>query len=853
MSSRLDEPLSSHSQYATTRVHELYARDPAARGLGIAIDSIEEGRVCLWMVVTDVMCNGHGIGHGGYVFALADTAAAYAFCSAGEAGVSTHSAIDYVSAARVGETLIAEARERHRSGKVGIYDVAVTSELGRPIAEFRMHGRVPSAGGAVAARPEAVVRTTLRDGVAHIAIDSPPVNCLSRPVRTGLLEALEAADRDDDVIAVVLSGAAGSFSAGADLAEFDNGEGLAEPTLHLTITGFLDAMTKPVVAAVDGVALGGGLELVLACHYRVATSDARLGLPETRLGFMPGAGGTQRLPRAVGVELAADLILSGRQLGGTQAHAAGLVDVVVDADVVAASHALALASACLTPLPRLRDRDIPDRATAEVVLESLTGATARGPMASPGGRFALEAIRSALGPFDSGLAHELALFEELAASATARAFRYQFLTDRRAGRAAGPRPADVTQAAVVGGGTMGRGITLALLEGGVATTLVETEGERLDEAVRAIRAELENEVARGRLTSSDLDSRLAMLSGDTTLDSLGQADVVIEAVFEDLELKQKLFAELDAVVGPDTILASNTSSLDLDAIAAAAGAPERVVGLHFFSPANKMRLVEVIDGRLTSPEVLSAAAGLVKQMGKIAVVARVGDGFIGNRMIDQYMRQALALALRGVPPGRVDVALEQWGMAMGPFKVLDLIGNDIPWQARRARYGADLAGGDEWALADEIYERGWLGRKCGRGWYDYPKRGVAVENPDLTEVLARRGKSATGTRVSDAEIVERCIYALVNEGAAVLADGIAASAGDIDVVLRHGYGFPVERGGPMFYADSVGLDRVVWSMRGFASEDPSFAPHPLLAASSDDGARISDFEAPATSRRYTFD
>jgi 3-hydroxyacyl-CoA dehydrogenase len=842
MSSCIDRSSSTHAPHANNRVRELYARDPAAKELGIAIDSIEEGRVSLRMVVTDVMCNGHGIGHGGYVFALADTAAAYAFCSAGEAGVSTHSAIDYVSPARVGQTLIAEARERHRSGKLGIYDVSVTSESGRPVAEFRMHGRVPRAGEAAEAELVPVVRTTVRDGVAHIAIDNPPVNCLSRPVRTGLLQALTAAERDDDVVAVVLSGAAGSFSAGADLAEFDNGEGLTDPTLHLTITGLLDAMTKPVVAAVDGVALGGGLELALACHYRVAIRNARLGLPETRLGFMPGAGGTQRLPRAVGVELAGDLILSGRQLGGAEAYEAGLVDLVVDADVVAASRALAVTSANATPLPRLRDREVPDRATAEVVLESMAGSISRGSMASPGAGFALEAIRSALGPFDIGLAHELALFEELAGSATAQAFRYQFLTDRRAGRVSGPRPSTVARAAVVGGGSMGRGIALALLEGGIATRLIETESERLDAAVGAIRTELENEVARARLDRTDLDDRLALLSGDTTLDALGETDVVIEAVFEDLELKQKLFAELAAVVGPETILASNTSSLDLDAIATAAGAPERVVGLHFFSPANKMRLVEVIDGRLTSPEVLSAAAGLVKQMGKIAVVARVGDGFIGNRMIDQYMRQALALVLRGVPPGRVDGALEEWGMAMGPFKVLDLVGNDIPWQARRARYGAGLAGGDEWALADEIYDRGWLGRKSGRGWYDYPEKGVAVENPDLTEVLSRRGRLIVGT-VPDAEIVERCIYALVNEGAAVLADGIAASPGDIDVVLRHGYGFPVERGGPMFYADSLGLDRVVRSMRGFAPEDPSFTPHPLLVASAVSGVRISDLES----------
>jgi 3-hydroxyacyl-CoA dehydrogenase len=820
-------------------VNELHGRDPAAKAMGIAIDTIEEGRVRLRMVVTDPMCNGHGIGHGGYVFALADTAAAYAFCSTGEPGVSTHSAIDFVSPARVGQTLFAEAEERHRSGKVGIYEVSVTSEFGRPIAQFRMHGRVLPAGGMTGAKAPAVVRTEVRDGVAHITIDNPPVNCLSRPVRAGLLQALADADRDNAVVAVVLSGGTGPFSAGADLAEFDNGEGLAEPSLHLTVTGLLDDMTKPVVAAVDGVALGGGLELALACHYRVASKHARLGLPETRLGFMPGAGGTQRLPRAVGVELAGDLILSGRQVDGTQAHQAGLVDVVSGDDVVASSHNLALAWAH-RPLRRLRDCEVPDRTTAETTLESLTNSISGGRRASPGAAFALEAIRSALGPFDSGLAHELALFEELAASATAQAFRYQFLSDRRAGKVAGPRPSMVTQAAVVGGGTMGRGIILALLEGGIATTLIETERGRLDAAISAIRTELEREVARGRLSLLQADARLDQLSGDTSLDALAETDLVIEAVFEDLELKQKLFSQLDGVVGPSTILASNTSSLDLDAIAAAAAVPERVVGLHFFSPAHRMRLVEVIDGNLTSPDVLAAAAGLVRQLGKIPVVARVGDGFIGNRMIDQYMRQALGLALRGVPPRRVDSAVEQWGMAMGPFKVLDLVGNDIPWQARRARYGADITGGDEWALADEIYDRGWLGRKSGRGWYDYPEKDVAVENPELTRLLARDGRSGVGAAVPDAEIVQRCIYALVNEGAAVLADGIAGSAGDIDVVLRHGYGFPVERGGPMFHADVVGLPQVIRTMHGFATEDPFFSPHPLLVATAGKGAKLTD-------------
>jgi 3-hydroxyacyl-CoA dehydrogenase len=820
---------------AGNAVRELYDRDPAAQALGLILDVIEPGQVTLRMPVDAAMCNGHGIAHGGYVFALADTAAAYAFCTHGGPGVSTHSTIDFIAPAMSGQELTATARERHRRGSTGIYDVAVSADDGRRIAEVRIHARRPRSPER--SMTETPVRVAIRDSVAHITIDNPPVNCLSRPVRTALLEALESAEYDASIRSVVVSGK-GTFSAGADLAEFDTGEGLAEPSLHLTIAGFLDAMTKPVVAAIDGVALGGGLELALACHYRVASQTAKLGLPETKLGFMPGAGGTQRLPRAVGIELAANLILSGRQITGEEAHAAGLVDEVTDGLADDKAHTLIIESGTQRPVPRLRDKTL-DRRSAEPLLAAVAKATARGPLATLGAPYVLDALNAALGPFDEGLARELRLFKELADSPEAKAFRYQFRTDRRAGRVGGPRPARIATAAVVGGGTMGRGIALSLLAGGISTYIVEAEVDRLKASIGAVEAELDRLVQRGRLTADEATRRKAELSGVTDISDLSECPLVIEAIFEDLTAKQRLFAELDRVVKPEAILASNTSSLDLNEIAGATTRPERVVGLHFFSPANLMRLVEVVEGRATSAEVLAAAAGLVRQLGKIAVIAQVGDGFIGNRMMDQYVRQAMQLLGRGVEPGRIDSALESWGMAMGPLRVLDIVGNDIPWQARRSRYGAS-SGGVEWELADELYEWGWLGRKSGRGWYDYPDSGAGVPNPALADLLAERASAAPDLQVTDREIVERCIYALVNEGAAVLADGIAASAGDIDVVFRNGYGFPTARGGPMFSADAVGLDRVVRAMRRFAAAgDPFFEPHPLLVDNARSGATIS--------------
>jgi 3-hydroxyacyl-CoA dehydrogenase len=671
-----------------------------------------------------------------------------------------------------------------------------------------------------------VVRTDLRDDVAVITIDNPPVNCLDRPTRTALLQALEESERDPAISAVVVTGVR-NFSAGADLNEFDSGEGLAEPTLHLAITGFLDRMTKPVVAAIEGAALGGGLELALACHARVATAEAILGLPETTLGFMPGAGGTQRLPRAIGLELATSLILTGRTISAHEALEIGLISASTEGDVVDLAMLTTTRLAGGTPLPRLRDVMV-ERSPAEGFLAFVRRGIEKRPRTTMGQRSAIDALVAAVTlPFDSALAKELQLFQGLLSSDEAAAARYRFLAERQAGRVIGaPRPAPVSAIGVVGGGTMGRGIALAFLAAGLPVSLIETTPDRADAARAGIELELDRAVSRGRISNDERIVQESKLSVSSDLSELREADLVVEAVFEDLTAKQDVFRALDAVTGPNTILASNTSSLDVDAIGQATKRPSRVVGLHFFSPANVMPLVEVVNGRNTSAATLATAVKVVTRLGKTPVIAEVGDGFIGNRVMDQYVRQAMQLLRLGATPQSIDRALEGWGMAMGPFRVLDLVGNDIPWQARRARGGTP---GPEWAIADGLCERGWFGRKSSRGWYDYSATGQPEPNADLVDLLVSFVDSAAP--LSDEDIVTRCVFAMINEASAVVRDGIAARASDVDIVMVKGYGFPAARGGPLYFADHVGLARVVERLRRFeasAPRDPFWKADPLI-------------------------
>lgn len=650
--------------------------------------------------------------------------------------------------------------------------------------------------------PDPVLVESARSGaIAVLTMRHPPVTTLYRPLRSALLCAIDDAERDPEIIAIVITGDR-HFSAGAELSEFDSGDGLAEPTLHLTLTGRLDSSRLPSVAAINGVALGGGLELALACSARVAHPDAVLGLPETTLGFMPGAGGTQRLPRAVGMPAAVDLITSGRQIGATDAATLGLVDAI-EPDPVTAAVSLAQRLAATGERPRLRDAALDPRAAgfADLALRD-----ARRGRASAGVVAALEALlASATDGFDRGLATELGLFERLAATPEARAARYRFLSDR-GGRSGGTLP---EQVAVIGAGTMGRGIAQSLIAAGFDTTLVDTEQSRVDAAVAAIGTSLDRSLAKGRLTEQTRDSQLALLHPAVGMDAVATADLIIEAVFEDLEVKRGVFAELDRIAPAGAVLASNTSSLDLDAIAAATSRPESVVGMHFFSPAHLMRLVEVVDGDATSPETLATALAVVGRMRKLPVVAGVGPGFIGNRIFDQYLRQAHALVAAGVRPHHIDAALEAWGMAMGPFRVLDVIGNDVVRLTRVARGETDPV----WDLADRIAEDGLLGRKTGAGWYRYD--GDAVEpNPDVLAILPTPDRAP----IDDADIVDRCLLAMVVEAERVLTDGVAASTADVDTVLVHGYGFPAARGGPWFWAAQRSWTVVRHTIDRFARE-----------------------------------
>lgn len=669
------------------------------------------------------------------------------------------------------------------------------------------------------------VHTEVLGTVALITMNNPPVNCLDRPTRQALLAALEEAEHTPSIRSAVITGTR-NFSAGADLNEFDSGEGLAEPTLHLTLTGYLDRMTKPVVAAIDGAALGGGLELALACHARLASPGATLGLPETTLGFMPGAGGTQRLPRAIGLERATSLILTGRAVTADEALDVGLVNRVASGQLLDDAVEFASSLAGDGVLPRLRDVAV-DEPLAEAFFAFVQRALARKPRTSLGQHYAIDALTAAATrSFDQGLEIELQLFEQLFSSDAAKSARYRFLAERQAGRiAAAPKPTAVTSVGIVGGGTMGRGIALAFLEAGLPVHLIETTEERAENASAGIASELDRAVARRRISADESAARSARLSVSTNLTDLSDVDLAVEAVFEDLAAKRDVFRALEQVTRSDAILASNTSSLDIDAIGSATSRPAQVVGLHFFSPANVMPLVEVVEGKNTSVPTLASAVGVVRRLRKTPVIAQVGDGFIGNRIMDQYVRQAMQLLRLGLGPAAIDGALERWGMSMGPFRVLDLVGNDIPWQARIARGDSN----PEWAIADSICTLGWFGQKSGRGWYDHPAGGKVVPNPELPALLAEHVENPRPLR--DDEIVNYCILAMVNESSAVLREGIAARASDVDIVMVKGYGFPVERGGPLYYADQIGLDRVITVIERLAKtarDDPFWTPDRLL-------------------------
>ena len=663
------------------------------------------------------------------------------------------------------------------------------------------------------------------DGVVTVLMRHGRLNTLVRPLRSELIDALDRAESDADVRGVVLAGAEGVFSAGADLSEFDSGQGLAEPSLHSTIAEFLDEMSTPVVALIDELALGGGLELALACHYRVATAQARLGLPEVSFGFLPGAGGTQRLPRAVGLERGVDLMLQGTSVRAEAVAGGRLVAAIVDAaDPVAG--AVAFASTVVDePVPRLRDVTLRDDHAESFLAFAAAAVQGDDPRSA-----VIGAVRAGLDDVDRGFVEEQRLFRRLAESESASARRHLFLAERAARRRprADARVLDPARIAVIGGGTMGRGIALAHGLAGFEVCVVEPDAARRAETERAIAVDAARSTRGRRVGVGLAEEIIARITCVAEIEQLPDVGLVIEAVPEIMELKLDVFRRLDARLSPGTILATNTSSLDVDALAASTSRPQDVVGLHFFSPAHIMRLLEIVRGAQTAPEAIAFALAHAETIGKVPVVSGVGPGFIGNRILEASSREVAFMLLEGAAPAQIDAALEHWGMRMGPLRVLDLVGNDVPMHAREA---SGTAGELAWRPAAALVEHGWLGVKSGRGWYRH-ESGQPVSDPDVEELIRTIAADAgvVQREHADQEIVERAILSMVNEGAAVLAEGVADRAGDIDVVFANGYGFPADRGGPMHFSDILGLTNVVRIMERYARRPGGhrWAPHRLI-------------------------
>jgi 3-hydroxyacyl-CoA dehydrogenase len=676
----------------------------------------------------------------------------------------------------------------------------------------------------------------VRNNVAVITLNNPPVNGLGLETRTAAVEALQRAEADPSVKAVVITGAGKAFSGGADIREFNSPKALTEPTLH-TLIGTAEGLAKPVVAAIHSVCMGGGLELALGCHYRVALPGAQIALPEVKLGLLPGAGGTQRLPRVLGLEASLDMIVSGNPVP-SEKLAGSLFDEVfpAGADLVAAAVDFANKVADMRPLPKVRDRKVA-HADAQAFLDAARAKVKAAAGAFPAPLECVETIAAAVNmPFEEGCKFERERFIHLSQTVESKSLRHAFFAERAASKIPDV-PADtptreIKSAAVIGAGTMGGGIAMNFANAGIPVTILETKQEALDKGLATIRKNYENTVKKGKLTPEKCEQRMALVKGTLSYDEIAQADIVIEAVFEDLNVKETVFRQLDATMKPGAILASNTSTLDLDKIAGFTNRPQDVIGLHFFSPANVMKLLEIVRGRATGKDVLATALALSKKLKKTGVVSGVCDGFIGNRMVEQYIRQAGFLLDEGALPQQVDQAIERFGFAMGPFRMGDLAGNDIGWYIRKRRY-VEMPEVAYSKTADLLCEQGRFGQKTGAGWYDY-HAGDRTPHPSqaVNDMIIQHSKDLGVERraISDEEIVERLVYSLVNEGAKILDEGIALRASDIDMVYLSGYGFPLYRGGPMFYADTVGLPKVLAAIGQYARghHGEAWAPAALL-------------------------
>jgi len=681
-------------------------------------------------------------------------------------------------------------------------------------------------------------RYTTRGAVAVITLDNPPVNGLGYELRSGIVAGLDQAATDPAVKAIVLIGAGKAFSGGADIKEFNSPKAMAEPTLH-TVIRAAEQGPKPVVVAIHAVCMGGGLELSLGCHYRVAAPGAQIALPEVKLGLLPGAGGTQRLPRVVGVETALNMIVSGTPVPSEKLAGTKLFDAIIEGDLLDGAVAFATKVADVRPLPLVRNIALVDpRAPGFLAVARNTVAAMAKDYPAP--RKCVDAIEvAATKPFEEGLAWERDAFLALIQTPESRALRHAFFAERAASKIPDV-PEDtptraIRSAAVIGAGTMGGGIAMNFANAGIPVQMLEVKQEALDKGLAVIRKNYEGSAKKGKITAAQVEERMALLRPTMDYAALGQADIVVEAVFEDMAVKEKVFRKLDEVMKPGAILATNTSTLDVDQIASFTRRPQDVIGTHFFSPANVMKLLEIVRGKKTGKDVLATVMGLSKKLKKTGVVSGVCDGFIGNRMLHGYLNQCLSLLAEGALPQQVDRALEKWGFVMGPFRVSDLAGNDIGWYIRKRHY-AEHPDEPRQIIADKVCELGRFGQKTGSGWYRYEAgKRDALPDPVVEEIVLAGSKEMGIARrkISNEEIVERCVFALVNEGARILEEGIAQRASDIDMVYLTGYGFPVYRGGPMRSADEAGLFNVVRSMARYAAlphADREFwKPAPLLA------------------------
>ena len=696
-----------------------------------------------------------------------------------------------------------------------------------------------------------IVAYSLEDGVAVVRIDNPPVNAMDRGVRAGLDKVFAELKSRPDVRAIVIGCAGRTFVAGADIKEFDTG--IAEPGFHKVLR-LIEDSARPVIAAVHGAALGAGAELALSCHYRVADKHARFGLPELSLGIIPGAGGTQRLPRLVPLERALDMILSGKPVGAPAARDIGLVDAVVDSDVVAGAAAFARELVAKGGGPRrTRDMAVKGAKDAEELFarkRAQVGKTMRNRQSPLALIDTLQATANL--SFDEGLKIEQSQSDKLERATESRALRHLFFAEREVrkipGIGARVKPRPIARVGIVGAGTMGGGISMSFANIGVPVTVLDAKQEYLDSGFARMRKNYERSVSRGSLKPEHADQRMALITPTLDAARLGDADLIIEAVFENMALKKDIYRMLDGVAKDGAILGTNTSTLDIEEIGAVTKRPQDVVGLHFFSPAHVMPLLEIVQTNKTAPDVIATALEVAKQIRKVGVVAKNSYGFIGNRMMDPYAREAEHCLLEGATPEQVDGALEDFGMAMGILAVFDLAGVEVGPSTRRERKHLLPRDPGYYRCSDMLVERGWLGQKTGRGYYRYDNPAhKRMPDPEAAEMFWAEGERLGVARRNPdrREIQERCFYSMINEGALLLQEGVALRAGDIDVVYASGYGFPRYRGGPMFYADTIGLkvihDRILEFKRTL---DPQYwTPAPLLAKLAAEGSTFAEWDA----------